>query len=320
MRSSRLLTILILLQLRSRLTAEALASELEVSVRTIYRDVDALSAAGVPVYADKGPGGGFSLIDGYRTRLTGLDSDEALAVTMIGLPGPAAALGLGNAAHRAKGKLLAALPADAAAGAERVASRFHLDTGEWYRATDASPFLPLLARAVLDERRIAFTYAGWKGDHAGAADPLGLVLKAGNWYLVAQTRGEPRSFRVSEFRHVEVSDDSSIRPPGFDLPAYWAASVERFERELRPDRAELRVSARGLKRLAALGSFAAEAVATSRPEAGGDWHHVTLPLEPGDHEVLQLLGIGPELEVTSPPGLRSRLASLAREVASLHTG
>src|SRR6185295_10620801 len=127
MRASRLLSILILLQVRLRLTAEALAEEFEVSVRTIYRDIDALSAAGIPVYGDRGPGGGFRLLDGYRTRLTGLAPDEAEAMMMIGLPGPAAALGLASAATRAKGKLLAALPASGGEDAGRMAQRFHLD-------------------------------------------------------------------------------------------------------------------------------------------------------------------------------------------------
>jgi predicted DNA-binding transcriptional regulator YafY len=320
MKSSRLLSILILLQLRKRLTADALAREFEVSVRTIYRDIDALSAAGVPVYADKGPGGGFSLLDGYRTRLTGLNTDEAQAISMIGLPGPAAALGLGAAARRAKGKLLAALTPAAAEGADRIASRFHLDATDWYRAADDAPHLPSLARAVLDERRVRLVYDSWKGEQDWIVDPLGLVLKAGIWYLVAETRDKVRTFRASEIRSVEVTQDPATRPAGFDLPRYWAESLERFERQLRPGVASLWASATGLKRLAALGRFAADAVARAEPGAANGGYSVALPLEHSDHAVLQLLGIGPEIAVLAPPELRARLAKLAGEVAARHKG
>ena len=158
MRASRLLSILILLQLRQRLTAADLAAEFEVSERTIYRDIDALSAAGVPVYGDRGPGGGIQLLDGYRTRLTGLSANEAEAATMIGLPGPAAELGLGAATSAARNKLFAALPGGGGALADRMATRFHLDPVDWYRGHDALPHLPLIARAVLDQHRLSMRY------------------------------------------------------------------------------------------------------------------------------------------------------------------
>src|ERR1700758_149981 len=150
MRASRLLSILMLLQTRGRMTARALADEFEVSVRTIYRDIDHLSAADVPVYADRGPNGGFELLDGYRTRLTGLSAAEASTLFLAGLPGPAAELGLAELMATAQLKLAAALPV----GAERIAARFHLDPAGWFSAPPVGEFLPLVARAVWSERRL----------------------------------------------------------------------------------------------------------------------------------------------------------------------
>lgn len=198
MRASRLLSILILLQLRGRLTASDLAIEFEVSERTIYRDIDALSAAGVPIYGDRGPGGGFQLLDGYRTRLTGLSTGEAEAAMMIGLPGPAAELGLGTEASAARNKLMSALPDAGAALADRMAARFHLDPIDWYRGSEALPYLPTIARAVLDQRTLRMRYESWQGVRDWNVEPLGLVLKAGIWYLAARGAEKVRVFRVSQ--------------------------------------------------------------------------------------------------------------------------
>ncbi len=314
MRASRLLSILILLQLRVRLTAEQLAEEYEVSVRTIYRDIDALSAAGIPVYGDRGPGGGFSLLDGYRTRLTGLAGDEALALPVIGLPGAAASLGLGGAASRARGKLLAALPPAGSAEAGRMAARFHVDPVDWYQADEPVRHLPAIARAVLDQQVLAMRYRSWADTRDWRVEPLGLVLKAGAWYLVARGAGKIRTFRVAAIHDQQVEPERFERPADFDLPTWWPASLLRFEAELRPSLAELRASPEGLRRLAELGAWAAEAVKQAgTPEAGG-WARLTLPVEAPDRAALVLLGIGPEIEVLAPAELRACLRNLAEQV------
>ena len=316
MRASRLLSILILLQLRVRLTAGALAEEFEVSVRTIYRDIDALSAAGIPVYGDRGPGGGFQLLDGYRTRLTGLAAGEAEAIPVIGLPGAAAALGLGAAAARARGKLLAALPAAGSEEAGRMAARFHVDTLDWYRADEPVRHLPALARAVLDRRPVAMRYDSWTGIRDWRIEPLGLVLKAGAWYLAARGAGKVRTFRVSNILEQTIGEGSFERPAGFDLPAYWSASLARFEAQLRPGSAALRASPVGRKRLAELGAYAAKAVAQAdAPEADG-WSRLAFPVEAVERAALTLLGIGPEVEVIEPAGLREAVRALAAEIAA----
>ena len=184
MRTSRLLSILILLQLRTRITAEALSAEFGVSVRTIYRDVDELSAAGVPVFGERGAGGGYQLLDGWQTRFTGLLPDEAESMALFGLPGAAWQLGLGPAAQRLRHKLIAALPRDNAKLAERLQDRVHVDPVDWYRWPDPAAHLPELARALLDQHAVVVDYDSWRGTARRELQPLGLVLKGGAWYLV----------------------------------------------------------------------------------------------------------------------------------------
>ena len=206
MRASRLLSILLLLQARGRMTAEALASEFEVSVRTIYRDVDQLSAADVPIYADRGPSGGFQLLDGYRTKLTGLSPAEAETLSLAGLPGPAAQLGLADVLTAAQLKLSAALPERARANAGRVAARFHLDPVGWFRSADDAKLLPTIANAVWNEKCLDVRYRRAEGAVERRLQPLGLVLKAGVWYLVAQVGDQPRTYRVSNITDLAVTN------------------------------------------------------------------------------------------------------------------
>jgi len=314
MRASRLLSILMLLQLRDRLTAEALAAEFEVSVRTIYRDIDKLAEAGVPVYADRGPGGGFRLIDGYRTRLTGLAADEVEAMFMIGLPGPAAALGIGPAASNAGRKMLAALPRSSGDVAGRMGARFHLDPVEWYRDDEPLQQLPAIARAVLDQTALAMTYDSWRGVRERVVEPLGLVLKAGAWYLVARSDSVARIYKVANILQYEVRDTHFERPPDFDLAAWWSAETARFEAGLRTGTAQLRATATGLKRLSQLGAYAQRAVKAAGAVDDRGWSSLSLPIETIVHAALTLLGIGPEVVVLAPDTLRLRLRELADDV------
>jgi predicted DNA-binding transcriptional regulator YafY len=315
MRASRLLSILILLQLRSRLTAEDLAREFEVSVRTIYRDIDALSAAGVPVYGDRGPGGGFQLLDGYRTRLTGLNEGEAEAMLMIGLPEQAAALGIGDAAKAARNKLLAALPGQGSADASRITQRFHLDTVDWYRAARPAPFLAAIARAVLDQKRIAMTYESWSATRDWIVEPLGLVMKAGGWYLVADGHGKSRIFNIPDIKSLTTVEETFERPEAFDLPGWWAQATREFEARLRPETATLRVSPEGLKRLRLLGAWAAGAAAHASAADTLGWRTLDLPIESVEKAAPMLLGLGPEFEVAAPQTLAEAVRTLARAIA-----
>jgi predicted DNA-binding transcriptional regulator YafY len=314
MRASRLLSILILLQLRGQLTAEYLAEEFEVSVRTIYRDIDALSAAGIPVYGDRGPGGGFQLLDGYRTKLTGLDPEEAEAMLLIGLPGTAQAMGMGNAAARARNKLLAALPGAGRDEAGRIAARFHLDTADWYRAARPTPFLAQVARAVLDRQLLTMTYQSWTAKREWTVEPYGLVLKAGNWYLIAHGRRKLRNFNIADILALEVLPGRFDPPEEFDLASWWAEAARAFEARLRPSTAKLRASPVGLQRLRLLGAFAGEAVAKAGPADGEGWRIIELPLETIEAAAPMLLGIGPEIDVIEPAALRVQITRLATMV------
>jgi len=316
MRSSRLLAIQLHLQAHGQATAEALAREFEVSVRTIYRDIERLGAAGVPVYAALGPGGGFRLVDGYRTRLTGLTPAEAEALYMIGLPDAADALGLGDAAADARGKMLAALPEARTAVAGRLRERFHLDTAAWYSGESPPPELPTLARAVLDQRWLEMTYDSWTGVREWRVQPLGLVLKAGDWYLVAFGHGKARTFKVANLRRLLVTEAGFERPADFALDAYWTASLARFEADLRPGIADLQLTAVGRDRLARMGRYAREAVDAATPLDDAGWSRVALPIEHVEQAALLLLGLGPEVRVDAPEALRKRLRALAEAVAA----
>ena len=318
MRASRLLSILILLQLRQRLTATDLAAEFEVSERTIYRDIDALSAAGIPVYGDRGPGGGFQLLDGYRTRLTGLSADETEALGMIGLPGPAAELGLGAAASAARRKLMAALPTEGGAIADRMAARFHVDPTGWYRGGDATPHLPSIARAVLDGRPLTMRYTGWRDTRDWSVDPLGLVLKAGIWYLAARRGGKVRIFRLSNIADPVVSDSPFDLPPNFHLASWWHAEQARFEAELFAVSATVRASKEGCTRLAAQSPRGAAAVANAGPVDADGWRTMAMQVEDSDHGARDMLALGPEVEVMAPESFRRRIGDLAREIAARH--
>jgi predicted DNA-binding transcriptional regulator YafY len=319
MRASRLLSILILLQTRGRLPALELARHFEVSVRTIYRDVDQLSAAGVPVIADKGRYGGFSLRDGYRTTLTGLTATEAEALLLAGVGKAAADLGIGAEAAAAQLKMLASLPAATGDSALRIGSRFHLDPHDWYSRAEAIDILPRLASAVWNDRRIHIEYVSWKAVVKRDVDPLGLVLKAGIWYLVAAVADAPRSYRVSNIRQLEERPDNFRRPRRFDLAAYWSAASRDFEARLLGARATVKLSPAGLRMLREVSAAAAQAAeAASRPCRPAGWIRAEIPVERMEFATRQLLRLGTEVEVLAPPALRQALARRAKEIAALY--
>lgn len=317
MRASRLLSILILLQMRGRLSAETLAAEFEVSVRTIYRDIDQLSAAGVPVYAERGRAGGFALMDGYRTKLTGFTPAEADALVLAGVGGAASDLGIGAEAAAAQLKLLASLPPDTGASAQRVAQRFHLDPANWYTRPETLELLPKVADAVWREKRVRVRYESWKDVVTRDIDPLGVVLKGGLWYLVAAVKGAPRTYRVSNVRGLEVLNAPARRPRRFDLARFWGEWVKDFEKRLLNERAEVKLSPTGRRILRDVSPAAAEAVAAKHAACKpAGWVRAEIPIESIEHAVRQLLRLGAETEVLGPPALRAAIAAEAKAVAA----
>lgn len=316
MRTSRLISMLLLLQVRKRVTAQALAEEFEVSIRTVYRDIDQLSAAGVPVYADRGPGGGFTLLGGYRTSLTGMTREEAEMLPIAALGGAAADLGLAGPLRSAQLKLGAALH-EAAHDASRVGSRLHIDPLDWYRRAQPVPNLPLLANAVFEQKRVSMQYESWKATVRRRCEPLGLVLKAGNWYLVAHAGGRTRIYKAAAIIRFDVLDESFERPADFDLREQWSQAVVRFERGLLKGRARLRVTREGLANLHHLGAAASEQAVCSVFDEDG-WSEVTVPIEETAQAAAQLLRLGPHVRVLEPAALREQLRRLARQIAAVN--
>jgi predicted DNA-binding transcriptional regulator YafY len=322
MRSSRLLSILLLLQTRRQLTARELAEELEVSLRTIYRDVEALAAAGVPVYADQGRAGGYRLVDGYRTKLTGLTEQEAAALFMVGMPGPAAALGLTEQTTGAELKLLAALAPDQRDRAGRLKNRFHLDLPAWYRDAEDSPHLAAIAEAVLHDRRIKVLYRRWEAPREveRVLDPYGLVLKSGTWYVVAATPGGIRTYRVSNILELTATDEAFARPSGFDLATHWQGHLDQFEQRRITGQAVVRISPGLVTRLADLSStLLLKAIADAAAEPAEDGSiTVAVPIESVPNAATQLIHYGNALEVLEPLELRAELSRLARTLVELY--
>jgi predicted DNA-binding transcriptional regulator YafY len=318
-RASRLVSLLLLLQNRGRMTANDLADELEVSTRTIYRDLEALSAAGVPVYSEPGRNGGCQLVDGYRTRLTGLTAKEAQALFAAGVTGPIGELGLGTVLGTAQLKLLAALPKELADRAQTTQQRFHFDAPGWFRLGRNEPHLATLATAVWEDRRVIARY-----QHPGAHEPvtrnlapLGLVSKAGVWYLVAQRDGELRTYRVSRVKDVEMLEESFDRPADFDLVAYWGASVAHFEAVQPPVEVRLLVSPRGLGALRRLARPFGETLEASELLEHGR-HHCVAAFDNLNDAYYELLRSGGEVEVVEPESLRIRLAETAQAMTALY--
>ncbi|MEW2375806.1 YafY family protein [Micromonospora sp. NPDC047812] len=323
MRAARLISLVLLLQARETMTAAELARELEVSERTVYRDVLALSAAGVPVYADRGRTGGYRLLGGYRTRLTGLTRDEAEALFLAGLPGPAGDMGLADAVASAELKVLAALPPTLRDAPARTGQRFHLDVPGWFREAGPPPWLTELAGAVWRDRVVELRYRRGDREVTRTVRPYGLVLKNGVWYLVGRVGDDVRTYRVDRVTGVRVDPETFDRDEDFDLAGYWREQAEAFHRGVLRERATVRLSPAGLRQLrhVADAPFAYdEAVAAAGGPDGQGWVVTRLPVESVDVAYHQLLGLGPEVEVLDPPELRARLAEAAERTARRYAG
>ncbi|MEU5723477.1 YafY family protein [Micromonospora sp. NPDC047738] len=322
MRASRLVSLLLLLQTRGRMTAQELADALEVSVRTVYRDVESLGAAGVPVYADRGPAGGYRLLEGYRTRLTGLTAPEAEALFLAGMPGPAAELGLGQVVAAAELKVLAALPDELADRSGQVRQRFHLDAPGWFRQPEPTPHLATLARAVWEDRLVEIRYRRWRAPRevTRVVAPLGVVLKAGRWYLVARCGEQLRTYRVGAVLDLVVRDERYARPADFDLAGYWQEWTRRYERDVYRGQARVRMTVAALEFAQYVFppemSRAARAAAGEPDEHG--WLETSVPIESVKHGHTELLKLGAEVEVLAPAELRERLAATAHALARLY--
>jgi len=325
MKSSRLLEMLLLLQARGQVTAGELAERLEVSTRTVYRDAEALSAAGVPIYTERGRAGGIRLLPGYRTDVTGLTEDEARALFVLSTGGAQEDLGLGNAGNAARSavlKVMRAVPAPFRPAATATSQRILVDPERWMRGPDSVGHLGVLQAAVFSGRRLRMRYRSGGGRGSGepverVVDPYGLVCKSGIWYLVADADGEPRLFRVSRVVSAEADEALARRRDGVELADLWQAL--RRQVEGRP--ATLAVLAR--VRRDWLGLFrricAAHLVDGEDDDGGEDPEWAVVRLRFGGVAAARImLSFGGDVEVVSPPEVRDDLAAVAAATVSLY--
>jgi len=316
-RASRLVNLLLLLQSRGGRTPAELARELEVSVRTVHRDVEELSAAGVPIFAERGPLGGIRLVDGYRTRLTGMTADEAEALFLAGLPGPAAQLGLGTVVAAAQLKVMAALPPELRSRASRIVERFHLDAAGWFQAQEAVPHLATLSAAVWDARAVRILYERGGGPVERTVGPLGIVLKGGVWYVIGATEGQIRTYRASRVIEATLTDEPVERPDGFDLAAYWTESSAAYERDAPTVEVVVRIAADQAWRIADVYGRATLDAAERLDDPDPDgWLRLRLRVSWPDEVASRLLAVGPNLEVLEPADVRERVIAIAGRVVA----
>jgi predicted DNA-binding transcriptional regulator YafY len=344
-RADRLVSLALLLQARGRMSAHALAGELEVSVRTVYRDISALNAAGIPVMAEPGPGGGCRLIEGYRFPLRGLSADEAEALLLLGVTGVFAELGLADvlaAAHRkvstsaglrAGGGLRAGSGLGAGGGETRPASLVHLDMPRWFHGTEPVPHLRTLAEAVRLGRRLLLGYRRDDGSQETTREvgPLGLVNKAGTWYLVAirpatpehqaRKNGDPAVFRVGRVTSARLLTAEVVRPDGFELAAFWDRWSAAFVTSRSLVDVRVRATATALRIFPhVFGDAGRRAAEAAGPADADGLREVVLTFEEERVAAHRLAGFGGEVAVISPGAVRTELISTARELLARYAG
>jgi predicted DNA-binding transcriptional regulator YafY len=320
MRADRLLSLLMLLQTRGQMSAQELAEELEVSERTIYRDIVALSASGVPVYASRGPGGGVRLIEEYRTTLTGLTTDETRALFMMSIPAPLMQLGMAEKFKGALLKLSASLPDTRRADEAQTRQRIHLDSSWWFQSEQEIPCLEMIQQALWQDRRlrIKVRWEFFNTEFEQDAEPYGLVAKANVWYLVYGRGGTPHVTRVSQIVEAELLPEAFVRPPEFELEAFWEDWCREYESQP-PFCAKVRVAPEALTMLAEYVGDRARKQLTSlqSPDEDG-WVTLDLPFESFIAARSRLLGLGRAVEVLEPEALRKSLIDFAEQIVGFY--
>jgi predicted DNA-binding transcriptional regulator YafY len=322
MRADRLISMLMLLQTRGRLTARQLSLELEVSERTIYRDVIALNAAGIPVYTEGGPGGGISLVESYQTDLTGLRPEEAQALSMLNIPEPLVRLGVGKELKAALLKLSAAVPASVRQQQVQARQRIHLDAAWWSQPEEPAPCLQTIQQAVWQDRLLQVSY---RGDFNAISEhivaPYGLVAKASVWYMVYSLNGRIRAWRVSRILSADMLPQGFERPADFDLAAFWQKWCAEFE-QTRPQYWVLALVSPALaERLPRLLRENRQDVINLPASAGQreGWLTMSLTFENFETARTRILGFGGAIEVLEPLALRSSVADYAQQILAAYT-
>jgi predicted DNA-binding transcriptional regulator YafY len=321
MRADRLLAILLLLQRGGRMTAGELARRLEVSERTIYRDLEALGAAGVPVYAEQGRNGGIRLVEGYSADLSGLSLSEAELVPLLGLSGAFAGIALGSSLKRTETKLLMALGDDQRNRAELAQRRIYVDLQRWWDHAEPVPHLALIAEVVLAGRRLKITYrrpaTSQEAEPAERTlDPLGLVVQGGTWYLVGRAgSGDPRIYRVSRIGDATALEETFEQPADFDLRTFWAGRKEEFH--MTREGYRVRVKARGRATRELLTGRWWDAV-VEEPEDEDGWTTIAASVETKWTALDRMLGFGAGVDVLEPSELRELVIDAVQRMNELY--
>ena len=320
MRADRLLSLLMLLQTRGRMTADQLSSELEVSERTIYRDLDALSSAGIPVYAERGPGGGCALLENYRTTLTGMTEEEVRALFMLSIPTPLAKLGVSEELKTALLKLSAALPASQQRNEVKVRQRIHLDSTWWFQSEEPTPFLSEAHQAVWEDRKLLLTYRlRFGGEAQRLVEPYGLVAKAGIWYLLFKRDARFRILRISELLDAKLTDEPFNRPPDYDLEECWKICCEEYEKNRSFYPVLVRVAPNFVHYLPLyFGDPIREKIKQAGPPDAEGWIKLTLPFETLEAARDRILGFGRAVEVLEPKPLRKSIIDFATQIVEFY--
>jgi predicted DNA-binding transcriptional regulator YafY len=319
MRADRLVRLTLLLQTRPKMTAGELARELQVSERTIHRDLDALSGAGVPVYATRGAAGGVALMEGWRTQLTGLTRAELHALATVGAPGALEDLGLSGPLRTGLVKLAAALPALQQPTLEYARQRLHVDASSWFAEREPVPHLAVLRDAVWQDRRVSLVYRDFEGRRSRrVVDPYALVIKADRWYLVAGNGEEPRVYRGSRVEGARLLEETFVRPERFDLPSFWREWCKRFAEKWATYEATVRLTEEAAEALKQVRPPADRARIESAPKARDGTRTVTVDFERESIAVSQLCEVGGGVEVLAPEALRNRLVALAERLLAMH--
>ena len=319
MQAERLVALLFTLQRKRGATAGELASSLGVSERTMHRDLAALRDAGVPLWTEPGRNGGVRLVEGWRAGLDGLTSREAVAIFAFGVPEALGALGLGTAVSAAHAKVSASMPKELREQAELVAGRFHLDAPGWFGGEDSAGSLATVSRAVWESRQLRVSYSRRDKIAERLLEPLGLVLKAGVWYLVARVPEDDalRTYRVGRITEAELLDQRFQRPSGFDLAGWWRESSAAFEQSTMQLEVTLRLSVRAFRQLP--GVLGLESMATSlleRRDLDNGWIEARLTMETERIAIAQLTSLGSDVEVLSPASIRAGLAAVGAEMTA----
>lgn len=321
MRADRLLSLLMLLQNRGRMTARELAVELEVSGRTIYRDIEALGTAGVPIYSEHGPGGGIALLDSYRTDLTGLTTSELQALFALSIPAPLAELGLRQDFQSALLKLTSSLPSPQREKEERLRSRIHLDWQSWSGLRHPTPYLGVLYKALFNDCQVTIRYPLLFGQVVEkTVDPLGLVTKSGVWYLVCRQNEQIKVHAVSSLNSAFPNNKPFSRPAGFELDRFWQEYCRRVEENHTYYAVILRVQPAVLSDLERTAEQHAEVLETQSVQDDEGLIVVRLVFFSLAHARSRLMGLGGAIEVLEPCALRLSMADFARQILLKYRG